>query len=161
MEQYFTVPLQEPLTFHIVWLITALLLLVAAAVLFTLVWRKYAKVLRAKDDEIAVRRPMPMLAPGIKNKYLARLAALEKAVNEDSVDYRSAYQELSRIIRLFVYEMTRVRVQNYSFREIRAVGIPALTELVREYYEPEFSYDSKGNVTESLAKTRQVIERWN
>ena len=39
--------------------------------------------------------------------------------------------------------------------------MPILYELVEEYYVPEFSEKSIGNIKLSIEKTRKVIEKWS
>lgn len=97
----------------------------------------------------------------VKNKYLFKLNKLVDDLNREKIDNRKAFQALSNIIRNFIYEMTNIKVQNYTLSEIKEINISILTELVSEYYDPEFSKISKGNIIKSIEKTRKVIERWN
>ena len=86
---------------------------------------------------------------------------LESELDGGMITSRKAYQELSMTIRLFVYELTGVEVQSYTLKEIKKLNIPVLYELIKEYYDPEFSKLSKGNIKLSIDKTRGVIQRWN
>ena len=73
---------------------------------------------------------------------------------------RGGYQDLSGLIRDFVHDATGIKVQNYSLREIQKVGIPGLTALVQEYYEPEFARQSMADIRASMFRTRKAIELW-
>ena len=97
----------------------------------------------------------------IKNRYLYNLYLISEKLSKDSINSRVAYQRLSKTIRNFIYETTNIRVQNYTLKEIELLNMPILYELVKEYYNPEFCKVSKGNITNSINKTRMVIERWN
>jgi len=97
----------------------------------------------------------------IKDKYREELNQLQISLQNNKIQTRKAYQKLSVIIRNFIYEVTQIKVQNYSLEEIKKVNIPELTSLVEEYYEPEFAKDSKGFIETSLQKTREVIEKWH
>lgn len=97
----------------------------------------------------------------IKHKYLDDLNKVLLDVNNDKIANRHAYQKVSIIIRHFVYEATNIKVQNYSLSEIKDLNMPMLYELINEYYDPEFSKMSKGNIIKSIEKTREVIEKWN
>lgn len=97
----------------------------------------------------------------IKSKYLNMISVLYNDLASNKISNRAAYQKLSNIVRNFIYESTNIRVQNYTLSDIKQVGIPILYELVSEYYDPEFSKISKGNIMASLEKTKGVIERWN
>ena len=97
----------------------------------------------------------------IKSDYLNKIDNLVKEVKEEKITNRAAYLELSKIIRKFVYKVTNIKVQNYTLKEIRKINIPILSELVLEYYQPEFSQNEKGNILKSIEKTREVIEKWH
>lgn len=92
--------------------------------------------------------------------YLELLDALERDFNQGICDIRCTYQRMSVIIRDFVYEMTGIKVQNYTLRDIRKIRMPILEELVEEYYSPEFAQKSEGDVKASLDKTRNAIKNW-
>ncbi len=97
----------------------------------------------------------------IKNKYLTEIKRLAINFNENKISNRMAFQQLSLIIRNFIHEATNIQVQNYTLSEIKQINMPILYELVSEYYDPEFCKISKGNVLQSIAKTKEVIEKWN
>lgn len=97
----------------------------------------------------------------IRYKYLNKLNDLEKSLNDKKITSRKAYQELSMLIRLFVYELTGLEVQSCTLKDIKKLNIPVLYELIKEYYDPEFSKISKGNIKASIEKTKEVISRWN
>ena len=97
----------------------------------------------------------------IKKRYLLRIQELENNLNNNSISSRKAYQSLSNLIRTFIYEATNIKVQNYTLKEINTLNMPILSDLVTEYYDPEFSVISKGNIISSINKTKGVIEKWN
>ena len=59
------------------------------------------------------------------------LDKLSKEVEENKVNSREAYQKLSTIIRYFVYEVTNIKVQNYTLKEIKKINRPILYELIQ------------------------------
>lgn len=96
----------------------------------------------------------------IKEKYLKEIELLKTQLQNNEISSRKAYQRLSMIIRKFIFEMTSLKVQNYTLEEIRKIKMPVLIDLVEEYYDPEFSANEKGNIESSIEKTREVISRW-
>ena len=96
----------------------------------------------------------------IKNEYIEKINNKNKKIEKNEIDNRMAYQELSSIIRLFVYEVTNIKVQNYTLKDIKKLNMPILYELVKEYYVPEFSKNSIGDIKASLDKTKGVIKEW-
>ncbi len=96
----------------------------------------------------------------IKNRYLAVINILENDIKNNKITKRKAYQRLSIIIRNFTYEVTQIKVQNYSLQEIKKLGITTLSLLVEEYYHPEFAKESMAEINNSINKTREVINKW-
>lgn len=96
----------------------------------------------------------------IKNKFLKEIDLLKKQLEENKLTTRKAYQRLSVIIRTFIFQMTSIKIQNYTLEEIRKIDLPVITTLIEEYYDPEFSIKTEGNIKESIDKTRQVIQTW-
>ena len=94
----------------------------------------------------------------IKEKYLKELDNLSNNIN--SLSKRKIYNKLSIIIRKFILEITNIDVLKYSLNEIKNININSLTELVTEYYEPEFSKESNANPITSINKTKEVISKW-
>ena len=97
----------------------------------------------------------------IKQKYLIKINDLINNLKSNKITSRKAYQNLSQIIRNFVYEATNIKVQNYTLSDIKKLKLPALSNLIEEYYDPEFSKISKGNILSSIEKTRKEIEKWS
>lgn len=135
--------------------IIVLLLILFIPIIFFL----YKKCFSKKKDNFKVNLIKDVNS--IKYKYLNQLNELEKNLIDGNIDNRKAYQELSMLIRLFVYELTGMKLQTYSLKEIEKLNIPVLYELMYEYYNPEFSKVSKGNIKASIEKTKGVIEKWN
>ena len=97
----------------------------------------------------------------IKNIYLNKLMELEIKVDDKKISNRKAFQELSILIRSFVKEVTGLDVTTCTLSDIDRLNIPVLSELMREYYSPEFAKISLGNIKFSISNTREVINRWN
>ena len=149
------VPLQKPMSFSWIWLFLACLFLAILLFLQILKRRKYSL-----SEKIPLKIPPKTTRNAIKKKYNEKLDALTKQVNQNEITSRAAYQELSTHIRLFIYEMTGIPVQNYTLEDIRTVEMPELETLVEEYYSPEFSLEEKGDILSSLSKTKEVISQW-
>ena len=148
------VELQELFSYSLVPIIILLLVLLIPIFFFG-----YKKFFYKKKDNVIVNLNKDINS--IKNNYLNQLNILEQNLINGNINSRKAYQELSMIIRLFIYDVTGIEVQTYSLNEIEKLNIPILYELMYEYYDPEFTRASKGNIKSSIKKTKGVIERWN
>ncbi len=155
-----SVELQEPFRYMPVWLIIAIACVLVCIFLQVFFRLRYKGMLR-KEKELKVVKPRPEALVNKKRRYLRELDRLEQNVASGRISVRDGFQRMSVVIRLFVYEATRIRVQDYTLSEIRTLNMPALTQLVAEYYEPEFAEYSVTDIRQSLYKTRRVIEAWN
>ena len=157
-----SVELQDPMSYYLFWLILAIVAVAAVffiQIFFRILLRDQLKKKREKRQP-KVRPPKKKPLPVLKWEYLRRLDQLERGIYAGSYGQRTAYQELSMLIRTFVTDATGIKVQNYSLREIRRLGMPQLTALVQEYYEPEFARQSMADLRGSLFRTRKAIEQW-
>ncbi len=157
-----SVELQNPMSYYLFWLILAIVAVAAVfflQIFFRILLRDQLK--RKKDPkQPKVHAPKKKPLSVLKWEYLQRLDYLERGIMAGSYTKRAAYQELSMLIRTFVNDATGIKVQNYSLQEIRRVGIPGLTALVQEYYEPEFARQSMADIRASLFRTRKAIQLW-
>ncbi len=153
------VNLQDPFSYsfgNIV--IVFLLLLVCVAIYFVF---KHLDKPKKKKEEVKIEIQKPFDINEAKNKSISELNKLEKEYSENKVSYRNAYVRISGIIRSFIFDATKIKVQNYTLQEIEKLNMPVLTNLMNEYYKPEFAYNEQGNVIESINKTREAIRKWS
>ncbi len=152
-----SVNLQDPFSYSIYPIIAIALVLIAISI-YLFFTRKSNTV---KKEVTQIKEIEPKNLNNIKNKYIKKIDAVEERLLKNKITVRVAYQSLSTIIRLFVYEVTNIKVQNYTLKDIEKLNMPVLLQLIQEYYAPEFAEKSLGNIKASLEKTRKVIEKWN
>lgn len=153
-----TVKLQDLYAYSILP-ISIIAILVIAITIYILIEKIKKKNEVVKIENVKIVEPKNINA--IKNKYLKRLDNLRKKLELNKITIRVAYQGLSTLIRYFIYEVTDIKVQNYTLSEIETLNMPFLTELIQEYYAPEFAKQSIGDIKQSIEKTRKVVEKWN
>ena len=144
----------RPMFSYSVWPIIVVIIIIV--ILIILLKIKFKK--KAKKPPIIIKKENIYV---IKNKYLELIDNLEDCVNNNLIENRLAYQKLSSLIRNYIFETTGIKVQNYTLKDIEGINMPVLSELVREYYDPEFAIISKGNILNSIKKTRKVVEKWS
>ncbi len=149
-----SVKLQDMFSYSFIPILILILCLLITTIILCLTFLN-----KTKNKEIVIIKPNNL--NDIKNKYLKELDNLLLWINENKVSNRHAYQTLSKLIRNFIYEVTGIKVQNYTLSDIEKVNLPILTSLVREYYHPEFAKESLGDIISSLNKTKEVIIKWH
>ena len=154
-----SIKLQDPFKYSVIPLI--ILLSVIFLITFCLIYLK----IRKKSKEVTVKEiPEKNIKniPVIKGKYINLLDSIEYKYKNNEITLRTAYQQISEAIRMFVFEITDITTQNYSLSEIKKLKLPHLYELIEEYYEPEFASKSiVGDFEVSINKARGVIKQWN
>ena len=145
-----------PLTIAAIALVAATLILIAM-----ILYRIFRNKKEGKKNTIkAILWTRPDLEK-LKQEYLARLNHIEMDFDSDKTQIRAAYEKMSVLIRDFAYKATGIEVMKYSLSEIKQTELSALSDLIEEYYEPEFDKISAGDVKESIERTRKVITQWN
>lgn len=134
-------------------------IIVLAITIYLLIQSLKKKKEVVKIEDVQIIEPKNIKA--IQNKYLKRLDNLSKKLELGKITIRVAYQGLSTLIRYFIFEVTDIKVQNYTLSEIEKLNMPFLTELIQEYYAPEFAKHSIGDIKQAIEKTRKVVEKWN
>ncbi len=141
-----------------------LLFAVIAGIIFLVIWA--AKGPKAEKKTVAKTPLQTPVNPRsrmmeLKRKYDRLLIQLADDAEKGNITEREAYQSLSRHVRDFVYEMTGVKVQNYTLQELKGMNMPKLAALIEECYVPEFALDNcRSDVKETIKKARKVIGEW-
>ena len=154
-----SVELQDPFSYMIIWVILAVFFIAGVIVAQILLRKKLGDRLK-REKKIRMKKIAEATLEGKKKKYLGELTYIEADLINNRINIREAYHRISKTIRMFVYEVTGIKVQHYTLSEIRRVNIPQLTSLVMEYYEPEFARETRADVRASIFKTRRLIEGW-
>lgn len=159
-----TVELQDMFSYSLllVALVVALVVLAGVLLLIFFVMKGKAKKPVVAKQEAKPVTPMekPVTSEQLKQKYCAMIDDLENKCRDGKLSNRKAYQELSVILRRFVYEVTGVAVHKFTLEEMNRLNMPNLTSLITECYAPEFSVDKEGNIYDTMNKTRMVIKEW-
>jgi len=149
----------EPFTYSIWWGFFAWVLLVGLiSFISDKFWQKRKQKKAIEDDLCPISEPMDLNY--LKRHYMRLIETVEEDYLANRITLRFAYQRLSNLVRLFVYQATNVPVHKYTLAEINKLNIPRLSVLIHDYYDPEFAKFSSKNFTISLANTRKVIREW-
>lgn len=156
-----TVKLQNPFSYAL-WPVILLGLLIIGIVVALILLKLNLKP--KKKTEIVKEKPQPINmvdVNGLRARYLKQLDEVEQAFRSQKLTIRKAYQNMSIIVRKFVQERTGIKANTYTLEDIKKLNIPQLEALISEFYSPEFSVKSEGDVYEALEKSRRIIEEWN
>lgn len=106
------------------------------------------------------RQTLKPVPPDVRKSYVNLLEKLRQDYISNNKTSKECYQALSSYIRVFVLEYAGIDVRSNTLAEIRAKNLPALEQLIEEYYACEFSPDVTGDVERAIKNTVEVIYRW-
>lgn len=154
-----TVELEDPYSYSRlpIWITIAV---IATSIIIVLAIFLIRRLLRHKDTtpKPKVFTPKPLMTA--KTEYLSKVNAIEQNYRTGTMDARTAHQELSATVRMFVYDLTGIEAQNFSLNELKARKI-RISYLIEEFYAPEFAQRSDKETLESIADARRVISSWS
>lgn len=155
-----SVALQEPFSYSLLPIVVLSMLVLAYGIyLFcSHVLQKKKREAEQKPEHRPISKKELAL---IKQTYLTELENIRQAAYREQITTRETYQHMSRCIRQFVYEVTGIKVPNYTLFDIRKVHMPHLESLIAEFYQPEFASISQGDSDTAYEKAKRVIELWN
>ena len=151
-----SVDLQDPFSYSIVPIVVISIIIAASVFL-----------LRRKKKAPVKQKAVPAPVFRLKSKeqaqreYLEKIAVVEQKYLAGQIDVRNTHQELSAIVRMFVHDLTGINAQNFSLNELKAHNIYQISNLIEEFYAPEFAERSEKEARSSIAQAREVIVRWN
>ena len=156
-----TVELQDMFSYSLVRVAFAVLLVVVVTTIGILVLLSKKKP--KKQVEMITPTPVvkPMSGNQVKEKYCLLINDLETKCRDGKMSNRKTYQELSKVVRRFVYEMTGIKVHHNTLDEIKKLNMPNLYAVIEECYAPEFSVDKDGSIYDTMNKARMVIKEWH
>lgn len=156
-----TVKLQNPFSYAL-WPIIVLGLIIIGIIVVLIILKLNLKP--KKKPAPVKEEPQQIKAvdqDALRNRYLKQLDELEQAFRNQKLSVRKAYQNMSVIVRKFVEERTGIKANSYTLNDIKKLNMPRLEALISEFYSPEFSVKSEGDVFAALEKSRRIIEEWN
>lgn len=116
---------------------------------------------RREEMKLRIEEPPEFTMEKLKSKYVIMLSRLGEKYSSENRENRKGYEELSRMVRNFVYEATGIKVQYYTLEDIKTLGKPSLTELIGTCYPPEFGPEGFGPLLATIEKAKKVINEWN
>lgn len=155
-----TVGIQDAYSYA-TWPMIVLVGVIVGIILLTFAATIVIKLLKRKrKPKVKAPKPVNVNIYKFKLECFTDLDDISRKLVNDRITLREAYQLTSARVRKFVFDATRINVQNYTLEEIQQLNMPQLVELVKDYYSPEFSWQSVGDFAQSMEKTKRVVEQW-
>lgn len=153
--------LQPPLSYqsHYFWWGVALAAFIACAYIAIFVVTR-----RRKQRTLATLRPKKYTPPdvtAIKQKYLSLIEQVEMQCKNKTISSRVAHQSLSKLVRLFIYEVNGNRVDTFTLDQLRRSRYPEVTKAVEAYYPPSFQRVTHDADAAAFQLAREVVTSWN
>ena len=144
----YSIDLQSPFSFSPYWYALGIALIVLAL------------LLRFGFNRLfAVKMDSPFRIDKLRRDCLRQVDKIENAYVKKEIDSRSVHQQMSQVVRRFVHDVTGLETETMVLEDLRTLGRPELTELIREYYEPMFARASFVNAGTSLMHGKSLVNQ--
>ena len=144
-----------PVDYSPLWLILGIILFVAIAVYITVI----LFCTRHKNPLPKIVKPVDL--PTLKNKYIALIDEVAALYQHKRISNRIAHQQLSSLIRYFIFEASGFRAHLMTLSDITKTKHQDLAGIIRQYYPSEFSRIESGDVAVSIDNAKRIVERWH
>ncbi len=151
----YSVNLEAPFAFSARWYLIGLGLLLLGIVLWFAGGRLLDRLAGSNSEKVRWHR-----LSANKKKYLRRIEDIEAAHKKGELDTRAVCQQMSKEVRDFVDAVTGLRTGTMVYLELARLNRPELAELVRNYYEPEFSYYTRADAKAAIEEGKELIRKW-
>lgn len=155
------VELREWMHYEPIWLIIGGVLMILLIGWYGFVFWLTRKKKPRSLNTLAAKPYTPPDLTALKAKYLQLIADTETAHTNKSLSARAAHQQLSYLLRMFVYEARGHRVDTLTLADLKQTRYAELATAIEEYYLPEFASVERGSVASAAATARKVVTEWN
>ncbi len=157
-----SVELQDPYSYSVWPIVIVIIIIVASTIaLVILSVLLHFRKRPSKPKAVPAQVFRPKTVADAQKEYLAKISAVEQKYRNNQIDVRTVHQELSAIVRMFVYDITGIQAQNFSLNELKAHNITQISGLIEEFYAPEFAERTEKQADDSIRDAREVIYKWN
>ncbi|MBO4242700.1 MAG: hypothetical protein IKT14_06075 [Clostridiales bacterium] len=158
-----SVSLQHPFSYSLLLTILLIAAVLLPAVILIIMRLKGVKLPEfKKKQKVKKVKYVPKDPASIKARYLRMIDDIQNDRAYERIDNRESYLRLSTTVRNFVNELTGSNTQNLTLSEIETLQMPSLYELIKDFYRPEFAYDSGTvDMMKAFGDARTVIREWN
>lgn len=148
-----SVELQEPLNYSLIYTIIVLILLLMSVFAYMIKTKKT----HHKDVTFAPSESIEE----IKTSYISNMKSILDDYNSNRYDLRKSYQRASYMIREFASYVTGKNFSNLTLEELSNSDTLVLYDLIKKYYNEEFTIETKGELEVIIEKSCEVILSWN
>lgn len=96
----------------------------------------------------------------LKQVYLERIAAVERAYHNHEIRARVVHQQLSLIVREFVMYVERMPVLTMTLTDLKRSRQDRIAPIIESLYVAEFAAVESGSVDAALSASRKVVSEW-
>ncbi len=150
-----------PEHYGLLWFFVGLALLVAVACWYGFVLWSTRRKPQPNVSKLPAQEPVRPDLATLKAKYLALIAQVEAKVSQQATTTRAAHQELSLLVRYFVYETNGFRAQVLSLSDIKHTDFTAIANVIERYYPAEFAALEQGDIAAAITTAKELVTAWS
>ncbi len=146
----------DPVAYDGQWAVLAIVAVLAVVLFYAVV------LLLGRPDR--VRPAAPTDVAGLRAAHLARVDTIEAQVRDGALPLRTAYQQLSEVVRGYAGAVTPLPATTMTLADLRAAGAHELAGTVALLYPPEFAPDQHGLAEQrfdrAVHEARTLVSTW-
>lgn len=96
----------------------------------------------------------------LQNTAYAKVAEIESATMNGTLDSRAAHQQLSAVVREYVAESTGIPADHMTLSDLQHTDLRGTTQAVAQFYPGVFGTDPDQDLGKSIHMARQVLSGW-
>ncbi|MCQ2532211.1 MAG: hypothetical protein MJ093_05845 [Saccharofermentans sp.] len=145
-----------------------MIILMAMVLIPAIIWivsiLKHVK-LPAFKKKVKVVPPKPVVIDKekLRKHCLVQISTIERKHSEGKISSRSAFIMVSAAVREFISAVSSNNVSALTLKEITDLNMPALSDLIEQFYHPEFAFDdaTEDEMAKAFVDARKVVTEWN
>lgn len=140
------------------WLVLGIAILAVIALFYVVVLLLTAER-KPRDKSVAPPEP-PVDIAKLQQAGYARVADIEAATMNGTLDSRSAHEQLSAVVREFIADSTGIPADHMTLSDLQRTELRGTTRAVAQFYPGVFGAEPEQDLAKSIHMAREVLSGW-
>ncbi|KAB1643594.1 hypothetical protein [Gulosibacter chungangensis] len=140
------------------WLVLGIAILAVIALFYVVVLLLTTE--RKPRAKIATPPEPPVDVAKLQQEGYAKVADIETATMNGSLDSRSAHEQLSAVVREFIAESTGIPADHMTLSDLQRTELRGTTRAVAQFYPGVFGAEPEQDLAKSIHMAREVLSGW-
>lgn len=140
------------------WLVLGIAILALIAAFYVLVLLFTAG--RTKSAKFEEKPEPPVDLEKLQHEGYTKIAEIETASMNGSLDTKAAHEQLSAVVREYVAEATGIPTDHMTLSDLRNTELRGTARAVEQFYPAVFGPEPQQDLAKSIHMAREVLAGW-